>query len=143
MSGKINIESTQKIVLGFYLRRNLKKLSTKYQSYPKSGKIYAIEQKICKCHSPNNNILDIYYYVSEAAEVIQEIYFVLFISEPRDLNSNRIKKHFLTHDFGCLILQKKLLFSLDSNTFHFLFAMQMWKKIPFLRFRRKNGFELN
>ena len=32
-----------------------KKLSTKYQSYPKSTKIYAIEQKICKCHSPTDD----------------------------------------------------------------------------------------
>ena len=37
------------------LPRNLIKLSIKYQSYTKSKKIYAFEQKLCVCHNLSYN----------------------------------------------------------------------------------------
>ena len=40
-----------------HVNTNFTKLSREYQSYPKSTKIYAIEQKICKCHSPSHHSL--------------------------------------------------------------------------------------
>ena len=36
------------------MRRNLNKLSLKYQCYQNHRKISAFEQKICICHSPND-----------------------------------------------------------------------------------------
>ena len=35
----------------FFFYKNLYKLKMKNQSYPKSAKIDAFEQKICKCHN--------------------------------------------------------------------------------------------
>ena len=39
----------------FYLNINLNKLSLKYQSYPKSGKIDEFKQEICICHRNTHN----------------------------------------------------------------------------------------
>ena len=40
----------------FHFSRTLNKINTKHQSYPKSRKLDAFEQKNMQCHSPSNEL---------------------------------------------------------------------------------------